>query len=622
MVLINCVLILVLAFIVEAKYYSFWASNEGCVYDKGCKYKTNQAKIKGFAKGVSPLTKLWDNDFLICEEYYFTCGYLPLEAKDRVSQTSGVTVGIGVDLGGKTDAILRNYGISNSTIEKLSPYFGLKGDDALNKLITNPLILQNDEALELSDKVKLYFYNDLASQYDSDTKCETCETTFQNLNPGIRTALFSVFYNTGKIKYPDLWKSILKNDWLEVAKNIEGFKANKKRRQLEGLLIRSAINKCNKFSYTSFLLDESGSIASDDFIKGKQFIKNFLNKTDFKDNNVSILTFDSSVKILSDFTNNAEILVNALDSHAQTQGSTATDQGIRTANLLFNHLENNGTLKVLIVITDGGSDSPSLTLERADLARKSGINILSMGIGSNINQNELVGISGGNENVFNIQDYTSISTWLDSLKSSICNQNTPAQNNNTFSTQSKDFDSPLYYELQKSKSKNEKIILIPKSGDENHKVNIFASYSNPFPSEINNDLFHMGANQGSKEMVVQGNVTVQDDNFLRLLTVKREEDNFSHNNFFTADDDQETLYLSIYGQNITFDLKLEECDPLICKPGTNDIEPSHLGLTILIIFFILALVATGLGALYYFKYYKKRRENSNNQTSPEFEIIQ
>ena len=99
------ILILSIVFFSEAKYYSFWASFDGCKFAKGCKYPTNQAKIKGFAKGVNPMTLLWDNDFLICEEYYFTCGYLPLEAKERVSQTSGVTVGIGVDLGGKTEKI-------------------------------------------------------------------------------------------------------------------------------------------------------------------------------------------------------------------------------------------------------------------------------------------------------------------------------------------------------------------------------------------------------------------------------------------------------------------------------------------------------------------------------------
>ncbi len=68
----------------ETKFFTFYASFDTCLIGKSCIYKTNQEKILAYSKGVpNPCSTdpIWE-DFLVCEEFYFTCGYIPLANSD------------------------------------------------------------------------------------------------------------------------------------------------------------------------------------------------------------------------------------------------------------------------------------------------------------------------------------------------------------------------------------------------------------------------------------------------------------------------------------------------------------------------------------------------------------
>ena len=68
----------------------------------------------------------------------------------RAMGVSGVTIGVGVDLGQQTISQLRRWGVSDATLAKLQPYIGKKQGEALRALRNAPLSLTPDEATELT----------------------------------------------------------------------------------------------------------------------------------------------------------------------------------------------------------------------------------------------------------------------------------------------------------------------------------------------------------------------------------------------------------------------------------------------------------------------------------------
>lgn len=64
---------------------------------------------------------------------------------------SGVTIGVGVDLGQQTVSQLRRWGVSDGTIDALLIYIGLQRGAALRALRNRPLTLTPEQARELTD---------------------------------------------------------------------------------------------------------------------------------------------------------------------------------------------------------------------------------------------------------------------------------------------------------------------------------------------------------------------------------------------------------------------------------------------------------------------------------------
>lgn len=64
---------------------------------------------------------------------------------------SGVTIGVGVDLGWQSESQLRYWGVSAALLEKLKPYLGRKKNAAVVALNLKPLTLTEAEARELTE---------------------------------------------------------------------------------------------------------------------------------------------------------------------------------------------------------------------------------------------------------------------------------------------------------------------------------------------------------------------------------------------------------------------------------------------------------------------------------------
>ena len=77
--------------------------------------------------------------------------YIPV--KGEKTSKSGVTIGVGVDLGQHTAGGLASIGVPSPIIEKVQPWLGKKGLDAFKALHTNTVKLTDEEIDTLSESM-------------------------------------------------------------------------------------------------------------------------------------------------------------------------------------------------------------------------------------------------------------------------------------------------------------------------------------------------------------------------------------------------------------------------------------------------------------------------------------
>ena len=145
-------------------------------------------------------------------------GYVP-------TLNSGVTIGIGFDLKSKSVEDLKRMGISDVTIQRLTPYLGLSGEAAEKAIKDEPLIVTDQNELnELNRLSKAYYVNRIARQYEQVSGGKK----FVDLDPVQQTILFSVGYQYGSFKKKDgsdmnFIKQAAAGDWKAVHKELMNF---------------------------------------------------------------------------------------------------------------------------------------------------------------------------------------------------------------------------------------------------------------------------------------------------------------------------------------------------------------------------------------------------------------
>ncbi len=91
-------------------------------------------------------------DFIRKSEGFETEGYVP-RSGEQVLDSSGVTIGTGLDLGTKNMDYFKDFE-NKETLKKMEAYFGMQGQEAYDFEQTNPLSLTREEAIELDNFVK------------------------------------------------------------------------------------------------------------------------------------------------------------------------------------------------------------------------------------------------------------------------------------------------------------------------------------------------------------------------------------------------------------------------------------------------------------------------------------
>ena len=185
-------------------------------------------------------------------------GYVPKDAKGRAVGKSGVTIATGYDLGSKNAAEIRKLGIQppeaeRALIEKLTPYFGLQGQPALDFLTAQErkrgkpaLEITPAEAQAIDSAKRIAAYREVRGRYNAAAKGGL---RFEALEKEARTVLVSVAFQYGNLKTATrkFWEHMTHGDWPAAIRELENFHdAHGPRREREAALLRQMIRRTGR----------------------------------------------------------------------------------------------------------------------------------------------------------------------------------------------------------------------------------------------------------------------------------------------------------------------------------------------------------------------------------------
>ncbi|KAL5004050.1 hypothetical protein ScPMuIL_017506 [Solemya velum] len=177
-----------------------------------------------------------------------------------------------------------------------------------------------------------------------------------------------------------------------------------------------------------FLLDSSSSIELPDFYKQKNFVKNVVNLFDIgaKKTRVGVSTFSYEYEphiSLAEYDTKSDLLT-AIENTPYLSGGTNTGDAIMNIreNVFMGGSARRDVGHVLIVLTDGLSKIPETTKMEAMKAKAEGIYIFAIGIGDNIDIDELRSISSepNNNYMFQVDSFDALESIRDTLAIRSC----------------------------------------------------------------------------------------------------------------------------------------------------------------------------------------------------------
>ena len=308
------------------------------------------------------------------------------------------------------------------------------------------------------------------------------------------------------------------------------------------------------------MLDESGSVESQDFQESLDFVKNITKA--FPDEKLSgndgtrfgLSTFSTNYEshfYLSDYTNQSAYL-SAISTVSYS--GRATNLGRALGLILTDQFseerglrpEVDGVPRILIVLTDGRSDD-SVSIP-AKKVRDKNIVIYAIGV-AGYNLVQLKEIASSESHVYTLSSFTELGKFISTITSSTCYEPRPVSLNETIITNVTK-NSYQYFSYKVKKSSNLEISVTDLSGS----TLVYVSRTNPHPNKYDNDIAFNLSTQKEKVIVISANTG---------FTMKRR-----------SIDDELTreIYVSVTSDTNATEFKIEgkECDPLNCTEGTNE----------------------------------------------------
>lgn len=176
-----------------------------------------------------------------------------------------------------------------------------------------------------------------------------------------------------------------------------------------------------------FVLDASSSEGPLNFQKQLDFVSRVANDFQIGPNHVQIgmITFSDFPNLefyLNQYSTKATLL-SAIQKTGYLTGLTQTDEALKYAREnMFSpvHGARDDAKNYLIILTDGASADTNLTLQQAKLLKTQNIDILAVGIGSNINKAELDGMGSDSSHVFTVSSFDALKTVRTDIKKAAC----------------------------------------------------------------------------------------------------------------------------------------------------------------------------------------------------------
>lgn len=175
-----------------------------------------------------------------------------------------------------------------------------------------------------------------------------------------------------------------------------------------------------------FLLDSSVSVRINNFEIMKQFVEDVVSELTIGPNDVQVGVYIYSSMVtdvfnLTTFSNKADI-ISEIDGIPYTPGTTATDLGLQailTKGFVDARPVSQGVPRVLVVITDGESNNPDMTMEAANDLHNAGVIVFAIGIAS-ADSDELNAIASKPSNAYFHLTFEDISSLEGQLIHEIC----------------------------------------------------------------------------------------------------------------------------------------------------------------------------------------------------------
>ncbi|MFC4701461.1 pesticin C-terminus-like muramidase [Glaciecola siphonariae] len=153
-------------------------------------------------------------------------GYVP----DANNSKSGVTIATGFDLGARNVHDLKSLGLSASLIEKLSPYLGYQGREALEILAKQPLYINEIQAAVIDEAVKYQMTKRVIELYNEHSQID-----FAVLPARWQTVISSVAFQYGNLakRCPRFFEAVITQDWEKAISELRDFGDNYSARRLQ-----------------------------------------------------------------------------------------------------------------------------------------------------------------------------------------------------------------------------------------------------------------------------------------------------------------------------------------------------------------------------------------------------
>ena len=194
--------------------------------------------------------------------------------------------------------------------------------------------------------------------------------------------------------------------------------------------IKCCLEKCGNDLDLTFVIDSSGSISSSDFAKSKNFVYSVVSNLEIGENKtrVAIINYSTTIKLEaylnSTFSKNELLL--KIQSLQHIASSTYTGEALTKCNEIYTIANgmretNAGVSKVIVVVTDGASNGNVPPGPVSKALQSTGINIVSIGVGSYLNYQELNEIASPGR-VLLIDNFQNVLNAFDDIRSLSCSQ--------------------------------------------------------------------------------------------------------------------------------------------------------------------------------------------------------